>query len=103
MARDLRDAGFLIADIDEPQPVQPPAGVEFASFEKAMRRSMRLLIRALSTCSTRDPRPAVRAERVHVAWCSAAPRFQAILTSNQVARTPRRKSRLERSSATANP
>ncbi len=46
IARDLRDAGFVIADIDEPQPVQPPAGVEFSAYARAMRNPLRLLIYA---------------------------------------------------------
>lgn len=46
ISKDLGEAGFVIEEIAEPQPVRPPAGVEFASYEKAMTRPMRLLVRA---------------------------------------------------------
>lgn len=43
---DLTQAGFAIAEIGEPQPIQPPEGVDFSSFARAMKQPMRLLIRA---------------------------------------------------------
>lgn len=46
ITKDLRDAGFVIVDLDEPRPVPPPASVVFASYERAMRSPLRLLIRA---------------------------------------------------------
>ncbi len=49
MTQDLFATGFYIEEIAEPQPVRPPEGVEFRSYERAMKMPMRLLIRARKT------------------------------------------------------
>lgn len=46
ISNDLRQAGFVIEQIHEPQPIQPPDKVAFASYERAMKSPMRLLVRA---------------------------------------------------------
>jgi len=46
VTRALVDAGFALEELGEPQPVKPPDGVEFSSYEKAMKMPRRLLIRA---------------------------------------------------------
>lgn len=46
IAQDLVRCGFVIEEIAEPQPVRPPEGVVFNSYERAMRLPMRLLVRA---------------------------------------------------------
>ncbi len=46
ITRDLFDAGFLIEEIAEPQPIKPPADVVFNSYERIMKTPMRVLIRA---------------------------------------------------------
>ena len=46
ISKDLFDAGFVIEEISEPQPIKPPEGIVFSSYEKAMTSPRRLLIRA---------------------------------------------------------
>lgn len=46
ISRDLCEAGFVMEEIAEPQPVRPPADVEFGAYERAMKAPMRLLVRA---------------------------------------------------------
>lgn len=46
ITQDLARCGFVIEEIAEPQPIQPPTGVVFNSYTRAMRLPMRLLVRA---------------------------------------------------------
>jgi SAM-dependent methyltransferase len=43
IVQDLREAGFGIETISEPQPVKPPEGVAFPAYERTMVKPMRLL------------------------------------------------------------
>lgn len=46
ICHDVRAAGFVIDDIHEPQPIQPPEGVEFRSYQRAMTSPQRLFVQA---------------------------------------------------------
>ncbi len=46
ICNDLRQAGFVIEQLNEPQPIKPPDTVSFASYERAMKSPMRLLVQA---------------------------------------------------------
>lgn len=46
LTHDLFQAGFVIEVIDEPKPIQPPDGVEFRWYERALKRPQRLFVRA---------------------------------------------------------
>ena len=46
ITKDLFQAGFVIEEISEPQPIKPPDYVVFRSYERNMKTPMRLLVRA---------------------------------------------------------
>ena len=46
ISSDLRQAGFVIEQIHEHQPIKPPDAVAFASYERAMKSPMHLLVQA---------------------------------------------------------
>ncbi|MFN8440554.1 MAG: class I SAM-dependent methyltransferase [Caldilineaceae bacterium] len=46
ISHDLLQAGFVIAEIAEPQPIKPPEGVIFESYDRIMKTPLRLLVRA---------------------------------------------------------
>ena len=46
ISHDLFQAGFVIEEIAEPQPIKPPEGVLFNSYERTMKTPSRLLVRA---------------------------------------------------------
>lgn len=46
ISHDLFQTGFVIEEIAEPQPIKPPDGVAFNSYERTMKMPARLLIRA---------------------------------------------------------
>ena len=54
ISRDLFDADFLIEEISEPQPIKPPEGTEFPSYDRAMKSPQRLLIRASKRVHTSE-------------------------------------------------
>ncbi len=53
ISQDLLQTGFIIEEIAEPQPIKPPDHVTFNSYERSLKKPMRLLVRAQKTTTGR--------------------------------------------------